>query len=530
MVAPMIVWILAVVPYTEGQVWNEQRQLALVRFEILEPGTLQPSVGTGVMVQGLQGRIYVLTSTHVLTPGVPPEAVPAGCVQLFAGSKAREGSSGGAVLEIECVRHLGQDISLVELKPRLNPPYKVLPIAAPDIPVGTQLFLAGFPTGAGSPDTSRSGKVTSLRGLEPNLIVTNVLTAEGMSGGPYILDNGTIVGLHRGGVRYTAGFAQMTPISAVRLSLEYFLPRIPTELPTDKQQELKPKEKVAEWINLDTPFTRIHALAVSGKNLFAGSLGGGVFLSDDYGQSWKPINNGLTNLKILSLVLDSEYIFAGVGGYGTKGGSVFRSNDHGQSWVPSGLEGYSVYALAFMGNGVLCAGTYGSIFLSDDYGQSWKPINNGLTNSIVNSIVVKGERLFAGTQGGVFLSDNYGQSWKPINNGLTDTDIFILAIRGINIFAGTRSQGIFRSNNNGQSWTPISDGLVDKRIWSLTVHDKYLLAGTSEGGVYLLTDDTQSWVPVGRNLINPSIRALAMLDKYIFAGTYTGGVFALKLE
>jgi hypothetical protein len=230
MIVPVVGWILAVVPPASGEVWNEQRKLAIVRFEIPEHGNLEPNVGTGVMVRGLQGKTYVLTSTHVLTPGIPPDAVPPGWVQLPPGSTVREGSSGGAPLEVRRVRHLGQDVSLVELKPRQRPQYTRLPVAALEMSVGQQVFLAGFPLGADSPDTSRSGKVTSLEGLEDNVVTTDILTAKGMSDGPYILDYGTVVGFHLGGAKYTAGFAQMRPISAVRPLLEYFLPRIPIEI------------------------------------------------------------------------------------------------------------------------------------------------------------------------------------------------------------------------------------------------------------------------------------------------------------
>ena len=216
-----------------AQVWTEERKRALVRLEIPEPNPdRQPSVGTGVLVRGLQGRTYVLTSTHVLTPGVtPPGSQPETCAPLPARAQMREGSSGGAVLEPKCVRHLGQDISLVELKPRQSPRYTILQITAPDIPEGQRLFLAGFPAAQDMSDTSRAGQVTSQIGVEPGLVVTDILTQGGMSGGPYLAEDGTVVGVHRGGLHLTSGFAQMAPISTVRQSLERFLPPIPATLP-----------------------------------------------------------------------------------------------------------------------------------------------------------------------------------------------------------------------------------------------------------------------------------------------------------
>jgi hypothetical protein len=52
-----------------------------------------------------------------------------------------------------------------------------------------------------------------------------------MSGGPYLADDGVVVGIHRGGARYTAGYAHMVPIWWVRQRLEQYLPPIPSALP-----------------------------------------------------------------------------------------------------------------------------------------------------------------------------------------------------------------------------------------------------------------------------------------------------------
>jgi len=46
-----------------------------------------------------------------------------------------------------------------------------------------------------------------------------------------------------------------------------------------------------------------YSLAVSGTNLFAGTLGGGVFLSTNNGSSWTAVNAGLTNTSVQSLAV-----------------------------------------------------------------------------------------------------------------------------------------------------------------------------------------------------------------------------------
>ena len=59
----------------------------------------------------------------------------------------------------------------------------------------------------------------------------------------------------------------------------------------------------------DLPYGgHIKSFAVSGTNIFAGTVGGGVFLSTDNGTSWTQVNNGLTNTDMSSLAV-AEQIF-----------------------------------------------------------------------------------------------------------------------------------------------------------------------------------------------------------------------------
>ena len=61
------------------------------------------------------------------------------------------------------------------------------------------------------------------------------------------------------------------------------------------------------------------SLAVSGTNLFAGTYGGGVFLSTNRGTSWAAINTELANSYVYSLAVSGTELLAG-----TFGGGVWR--------------------------------------------------------------------------------------------------------------------------------------------------------------------------------------------------------------
>jgi hypothetical protein len=137
---------------------------------------------------------------------------------------------------------------------------------------------------------------------------------------------------------------------------------------------------LAQWVQTNGPYGgTVNCLSpFQGTNLFAGTDGGGVFLSTNNGTSWTAVNTGLTNTDV----------------------------------CPSPFQGTNLFA-----------GTWGGgVFLSTNNGTSWTAVNTGLTNTYVWSLAVSGTNLFAGTGGGgVFLSTNNGTSWTAVNTGLTNT-------------------------------------------------------------------------------------------------------------
>jgi hypothetical protein len=173
---------------------------------------------------------------------------------------------------------------------------------------------------------------------------------------------------------------------------------------------LLPPYLSAQWVQTSASTGHIiECLAVSGTNLFAGTAGGGVFLSTNSGASWTTVNAGLTNTDVLSLAVSGTNLFAGTAG--------------------------------------------GGVFLSADSGTSWTAVNTGLTDNSVWDLAVSGTNLFAGTYLGVFLSTTNGTSWTAASTGLTNTCVTALAISGTNLFAGTYFAGIWRR--------PLSEMITD---------------------------------------------------------------------
>ena len=229
----------------------------------------------------------------------------------------------------------------------------------------------------------------------------------------------------------------------------------------------------AQWVQTDGPYGgRVYSFAISGTNLFAGTLDG-----------------------------------------------VFLSTNNGVSWTAAGLTSYQVWSLVVSGTN-LFAGTTSGAFLSTNNGTSWTAINTGLTTTYVRVLAVSGTNLFAGTQGGgVFLSTNNGTSWMAISVGLTNTQVLSLVISGTNLFAGTSGGGVFLSTNNGTSWTAVNTGLTNTSVNALAVSSNgsggtNLFAGTTSGAwrrplsemvisVERLSTDLPTHVSLDQNYPNP---------------------------
>ena len=320
--------------------------------------------------------------------------------------------------------------------------------------------------------------------------------------------------------------------------------------------------------------------------LYAGTYGGGVFLSQDGGESWQEASNGLTNTFIRSMAqnnLDGSLYT------GTDNG-VFRSQDGGESWqaVNIGMMNTKVVSIALDNHdGTLYAGTSRAVFRSQDSGKSWQPANRGMTNTIIRTLVFDEQKgiIYAGTEGGAFRSYDNGENWQTISSGVTDTIINTLELGNLDdtLYAGSRDFGIFRSHNDGRNWQSINGGLwlwnysietllEDSQngilyaginsggifrsanggeswesasnglkggiapyttVWTLVQdsQSRMLYAGTSSIGVYRSSDEAESWEAAGSGLEHPYVWSLLQdnQDKVLYAGTL-GGLFRLTDE
>ena len=209
---------------------------------------------------------------------------------------------------------------------------------------------------------------------------------------------------------------------------------------------------------------------------------------------------------------------------GSHGNGVFCSTNNGENWhtVNNGLTYSDINSLMLKDSNLFAGTKYGGIFRSSNNGGNWFVVNNGLTSLSVNTLFAKDQYIFTGTTSGIFLSTNNGTNW--VGCGLINRDVKSIILSGSSIFAGTNGNGVFFSTNFGGTWTAVYNGLTNQYVISLAVIDSYLFAGTANnGGVFISSNNGANWTPSG--LILRQETRLTIKGNNLFAGTWNGGVY-----
>ena len=86
---------------------------------------------------------------------------------------------------------------------------------------------------------------------------------------------------------------------------------------------------VAQWTQTYGPPAggHIFTMTTDGSNIFAGAYGGGVYYSENNGESWIRVNTGLSGFHIVSLAANATRVFAGV----NEGSVVVSANQGGKN-------------------------------------------------------------------------------------------------------------------------------------------------------------------------------------------------------
>lgn len=241
--------------------------------------------------------------------------------------------------------------------------------------------------------------------------------------------------------------------------------------------------------------------------LYAGVERAGLFQSSDqarnwteieglnrhqHSEHWEPGAGGLILHTIIVDPSDSNRIYVAI-----STGGVYRTDDGGQTWEPKnqGVRadflpdkfpeyGQCVHTLAMHPSqpDTLYQQNHCGVYRSDDRGDSWEDISNGLPSRFGFPFVIHahdpdtvyvvpldsdGNRVIPEGRMTVWKSTDRGSSWEPKTNGLPD-GAYLTVLReamavdacdSCGIYVGTQTGEVFFSRDEGESWEVLANFL-----------------------------------------------------------------------
>ena len=247
------------------------------------------------------------------------------------------------------------------------------------------------------------------------------------------------------------------------------------------------------------------SIAVAGSaarpnEYFFGAVGGGVWKSDDYGNSWTPVSDKdfkTSSVGALAVAPSNpDVVYAGMGescfrGNILQGDGIYKSTDAGKSWTHSGLENT----------------------------ETVSKIRVHPTNPDLVYAAVLGHAYGPNPERGVFRSRDGGTTWERVlfrdeQTGAIDLsidpknpDVLYAAMWQVyrtphSMESGGPGSGLFKSTDGGTTWAEITKnpglpgGLWGKSGVSVSGADSsrvYAIIENENGGVFISDDAGATW-------------------------------------
>jgi photosystem II stability/assembly factor-like uncharacterized protein len=244
--------------------------------------------------------------------------------------------------------------------------------------------------------------------------------------------------------------------------------------------------------------SRDRPAVVTTLTLFAGT-DSGLYRSQNWGLDWTELKGpGLEGLGAVRQVLPiGPRVY--VGGEG----GLFVSDDFGETWkrALAGTTVLSVLASRYpTADPTLFVGTREGLVRSPDAGSSFRAA--GHRGTAVNRLEWPGPALVMGTSKGVAVSNDGGGTYDPPGSGLPPGDVLALAISSYFaidpvLFAAIEGKGVHRSPDGGRSW--LAAGLEGETVRDLVWLGPFLYAA-GEGGVRRTEDLGRNWTTLNEGL------------------------------
>lgn len=205
---------------------------------------------------------------------------------------------------------------------------------------------------------------------------------------------------------------------------------------------------------------------ITGNTWFAGSVSGGIWKTNNAGQLWSELTEGLPNIAFTTMDMPTSnpnviYAGTGEGSYGglsgVNGNGIFKSIDNGNTWVQ--LES-----------------TDNDEFIN----VSRIIVNPDDENEVIACTTNYAFRNSRSRRSFIFKSTDGGDSWQKVFTSTKGKDVQHLVATPGNfstIYASVNGIGIYKSIDSGNTWMRKSSGLVTSNL----TNPRGLLSGDSFG-------------------------------------------------
>ena len=255
---------------------------------------------------------------------------------------------------------------------------------------------------------------------------------------------------------------------------------------------------------------------------YMGTAGGGVWKTEDAGNTWECISDGYFGGSIGAVAVsesDPNVIYVGEGeqtlrGNVSSGKGLWRSTDAGESWTFIGLDqsehiaririhptNPDIVYVAAIGN-LWKANEQRGVFKSIDGGKTWKKI--------------------------LYVSDKAGAGdlvLDPNNPRIIYAATWQMKRNGYRMDSGGPDSKIFKSKDSGETWEELSGndglpagpwGIVGLTVSPVNSRRVFAIIEAEDGGVFRSDDSGKTWKKVNTNR---SLRQRAWYYSRIYADT-----------
>ena len=243
---------------------------------------------------------------------------------------------------------------------------------------------------------------------------------------------------------------------------------------------------------------------------YMGSTGGGVFKTEDAGNTWRNISDGQMDVASIGAIAvapsDPNVLYVGTGsaeprGNTSPGRGMYRSTDAGKTWTFIGLgaagqigrvvihpDDADVAYVAALGN-LFGRNDERGVYRTRDGGETWENLlfvndSTGVVDlamdpsnpRILFATAWRAQRLpwtmiSGSAEGGIYRSKDGGETWQQLRAGLPQglvgkAGVTVSPANPDRVWAVIEAEGeaggVYRSDNGGDSWRQLTG---DRQLW-----------------------------------------------------------------